>query len=315
MNQSTVYPLNPSIVHLKKKKQIDSLRVFIEDVQEIHPGEYHVLFHSGNRELTIKIQLPPDFPTQKPLIWISPAIQHNWVTDNGRIMSPGLVNYSEHSDLGQIVNAIIRELKKLPEIKTFPNGQNGVSSNRETFLSASQFSQQQYFPIPPFIPELESLSRNQIKNLSENEDVLHQFVEELPQAEAASKDVQNHMDNVEKIARSVSDLKETWNVKRQKILEHYEMLNKLKQDWDSLNTQHHNLSQRYIPNNIEASLKQAASLADEKSEEIAEVFLSGQMDVDAFLSSYTASRTESHIRKTKEEILHKQLQELQRLGY
>jgi hypothetical protein len=191
-------------------------------------------------------------------------------------MSPGLVNYSEHSDLGQIVNAIIRELKKLPEIKTFPNGQNGVSSNRETFLSASQFSQQQYFPIPPFIPELESLSRNQIKNLSENEDVLHQFVEELPQAEAASKDVQNHMDNVEKIASkllllclanilltvnmqsililnigSVSDLKETWNVKRQKILEHYEMLNKLKQDWDSLNTQHHNLSQRYIPNNIE----------------------------------------------------------------
>ena len=112
-------------------------------------------------------------------------------------MSPGLVNYSEHSDLGQIVHAIIRELKKLPETKTFPNG---LSSNRETFPSASQFSQQQYFPIPPFIPELESLSRNQIKNLSENEDVLHQFVEELPQAEAAEKDVKNHMDNVEKIA-------------------------------------------------------------------------------------------------------------------
>ena len=46
-------------------------------------------------------------------------------------------------------------------------------------------------------------------------------------------------------------MKETWNVKQQQILEHYEMLNKLKQDWDSLSTQHYNLSQRYIPNNIE----------------------------------------------------------------
>ena len=172
----------------------------INSVQEIHPGEYHVLFLSGNQELTIKIQLPTDFPTQKPLIWIIPAIQHNWVTDNGRIMSPGLVNYSEHSDLGQIVHAIIRELKKLPEANIFPNG---ASSNRETFLSSSQLSQQQYFPIPPFIPELESLSKNQIKNLNENENVLHQFVEELPQAEAIAKDVKNHMDNVEKIASNL----------------------------------------------------------------------------------------------------------------
>jgi hypothetical protein len=112
-------------------------------------------------------------------------------------MSPGLVNYSEHSDLGQIVHTIIRELKKLPETNIFSNG---VSNTRETFLSASQLSQQQFFPIPPFIPELESLSQNQIKNLNENEDVLHQFVEELPQAEAVAKDVKNHMDNVEKIA-------------------------------------------------------------------------------------------------------------------
>ncbi|XP_057373874.1 vacuolar protein sorting-associated protein 37A-like [Daphnia carinata] len=312
MNHSTVYPLTPSIVHLKKKKQIDSLRIFINDVREIHAGEYHVFFRSGNRELTLKIQLPSDFPTQKPLIWINPVIQHNWITDNGRIMSPGLVNYSEHSDLGQIVHSIVREMTKLPEIKSYPNGER---SSSETFLSTSQLSQQQYFPIPPFIPELESLSRYQIKNLSESEDVLHQFVEDLPQAEAVAIDVKNHLDVVEKIARSIADLKKTLNAKRQLILQHYETLNELKLEWDSSSTQHHNLSQCYLPNNIEGSLRQAATLADEKSEAIAEVFLSGQMDVDTFLSSYTASRTESHIRKTKEEILHKQLQELQRLGY
>lgn len=43
--------------------------------------------------------------------------------------------------------------------------------------------------------------------------------------------------------------------------------------------------------NLQASLQQAATSAEEKSEEIAEVFLSGQMDVESFLSSYSASRT------------------------
>lgn len=42
---------------------------------------------------------------------------------------------------------------------------------------------------------------------------------------------------------------------------------------------------------LQASLQQAATSAEEKSEEIAEVFLSGQMDVESFLSSYSASRT------------------------
>ena len=65
-------------------------------VREVQPGiEYHVLFHVGSQQLTLKIQLPSDFPKQQPLIWMNPLVQHNWVTDNGRIMSPGLVNVSE----------------------------------------------------------------------------------------------------------------------------------------------------------------------------------------------------------------------------
>ena len=149
--------------------------------------------------MTLKIQLPSEFPAEKPMIWINPPVQHNWVTDNGRIMSPGLVNYSEQSDLGQIVHAIVREMKKTPEMLSFHS--NGAKSKIETFQTASQLShQQQYFPIPPFIPELESLSRIQISKMNENEDVLLQFVEELPQAEAALKDVDKNLDVVENIA-------------------------------------------------------------------------------------------------------------------
>lgn len=52
---------------------------------------------------------------------------------------------------------------------------------------------------------------------------------------------------------AVSDLRKSLDAKRQRLVEHYETLNQLKQDWDSMNAQHHTLSQRYLPSNIEAS--------------------------------------------------------------
>jgi len=280
--------LNTSLapcIYSKKKKQIDSLKIFSEDVREIQPGiEYHILFHIGTQQMTLRIQLPPEFPKQQPLIWASPAVQHNWVTDNGRIMSPGLVNYSEHSELGQIVLAIIRELKKNTK-ECQPNSLRSESK----VLSSSQLNPN-FFPIPPFIPELESLSHLEVEKLNVNKDILDQFVEELPQAAAAVKDVENNMDIVEKLAKSVQDHQRKLEIQRQSLIEKFEELNKLKLNWDSLIGQHQTSSQRYLPNNIEASLQEAAATAEEESEVIAETFLAGKMDTDSFLKTYTASR-------------------------
>lgn len=76
---------------------------------------------------------------------------------------------------------------------------NGVKEDKPLSLP-SHLSQPQYFPIPPFIPELESLSRSHIKSLNENEDILHQFVDELPQSAAISLDVDHLLKNVEGLA-------------------------------------------------------------------------------------------------------------------
>lgn len=310
MSSSILNTSLPPCIFNKKKKQIDSLKIFCDDVREIQPGvEYHILFHIGTQQMTLRIQLPTEFPKQQPLIWTNPTVQHNWVTDNGRIMSPGLVNYSEHSELGQIVLAIIRELKK----NTKEHQANSLWSEGKA-LSSSQFNHQ-YFPIPPFIPELESLSHLQVERLNVNKDILDQFVEELPQASAVVRDVENNVDTVEQLAKSVQEHQQRLEAQRQNLIEKYEELNKLKLNWDLLNSQLQSSSQRYLPNNIEVSLQEAAATAEEESEVIAETFLAGKMDIDSFLQTYTASRMLSHTRKTKEEILHKQLLELQRLGY
>jgi hypothetical protein len=49
----------------------------------------------------------------------------------------------------------------------------------------------------------------------------------------------------------VKDKKTLLATQRQRLLENYETLNTLKQQWDSLCAQHHSLSQRYLPANLE----------------------------------------------------------------
>lgn len=56
------------------------------------------------------------------------------------------------------------------------------------------------------------------------------------------------------LIEAISDVKAILNLKQQKLLEHYTTMNQVKQDWDLLNAQHQNLSQRYLPNNIEVEI-------------------------------------------------------------
>lgn len=115
-------------------------------------------------------------------------------------------------------------------------------------------------------------------------------------------------------SESVQEHQQRLEAQRQNLIEKYEELNKLKLNWDLLNSQLQSSSQRYLPNNIEVlryifitlicqltnkiyakvSLQEAAATAEEESEVIAETFLAGKMDIDSFLQTYTASRMVSY---------------------
>lgn len=91
-------------------------------------------------------------------------------------------------------------MKKLPDIIIMNSAtHNGARISEDSSSCTSQPTHcHQYFPIPPFIPELESLARNKIINLNENKDILDQFVDELPQVEAVSSEVDHLLQTVEK---------------------------------------------------------------------------------------------------------------------
>lgn len=94
-----------------------------------------------------------------------------------------------------------------------------------------------------------------------------------------------------------------------------EEVSKLAFENERLSGIYQNYSDKYSPKNIKEELKLAAKNADDESEKIAESFLNGEIDVDKFANLYLATRTLSHVRKTKEEKLTQQLNNLAKAGF
>lgn len=65
-------------------------------VKEItEDSEYEVAFKSGKNHLVLRITLGTDFPNQKPLLVVTPLVNHPWVNKSGVVTSaPGLLNVS-----------------------------------------------------------------------------------------------------------------------------------------------------------------------------------------------------------------------------
>lgn len=92
-------------------------------------------------------------------------------------------------------------------------------------------------------------------------------------------------------------------------------VSQLKTRYDYLIQQYNKLSEAFTPDHIRECLKQVADDSHEQSEKIAENFLEKKIDVERFLSTYIECRKLGQARRTKEEKLAHQLNELKRAGY
>ena len=119
---------------LDRRKQINTLLIFNENVTELVPNaQYRMDFTGGGTcgPLTMFIQLPLNFPKEKPSIRIEPlGLHHSWLDRSGNVIgSPGLNKFSAHSDLGRVVQVIKREFELNPPIS---------NSHRQAVQSNSQ---------------------------------------------------------------------------------------------------------------------------------------------------------------------------------
>ena len=106
----------PTALQVQRSRQIEQLKCFNKNVSEIvRDLEYRINTVVGGVTISLYVTLPPLFPQDKPVVKISPRVNHSWV-DNQMIVtgSPGLNNFMIHSDLGKVVKEIIDEFQSNP---------------------------------------------------------------------------------------------------------------------------------------------------------------------------------------------------------
>lgn len=332
MMLSRIYRSEPEI----RKRQIDTLKVFNDNVIEITEGsEYQIQFHSGGNNLTLIVNLTKDFPNENPIIKISPLIIHPWVNNEGEVISaPGLLNFTVYSDLGRVVQAITREFERTPPPLASDQQINNITSptvpvrdcdnmGRISPNYPSNYLSRHSFSPPPtgnvyqtfVFPELKTYSLEELEFLNESEERREEFLENLQKM----RDMNKGLDDVISQVEDLADL----NLSKEKQLEELQKdidfriqeVTKLAFENERLNITYQNLSDKYSPENIKDQLKQAAQKSESESERIADAFLKGEIDVDKFVNMYIQSRMLTQTRKTKEEKLSQQLQSLKKAGF
>ncbi|KAM4604124.1 vacuolar protein sorting-associated protein 37A isoform 1-T3 [Polymixia lowei] len=157
--------------------------------------------------------------------------------------------------------------------------------------------------IPETFPELSEISVSQLKDMSEQEDVLLEFFVSLPQLKQVTSDKEELVTSIVNMAKKNLQMEPQLEGKRQEMLYKYEQLTQMKSAFETKMQRQHELSESCSLSALQARLKVAAHQAEEESEETAESFLEGHSDIDDFLNSFMEKRTICHSRRAKEEKL------------
>ncbi|XP_059614171.1 vacuolar protein sorting-associated protein 37A [Phlebotomus argentipes] len=289
-----------------RRRQIDTLKIFNDHVEEvIENEEYTVGFESGGRNFLISVYLCPAFPNEKPKIVISPSVEHLWIFGpTGEVNNaPGLLNFTAHSDLGRIVQAIIREFEKFPP-RLFNATEEGIQYTQMDLKQTPQAEGS--------IPELSSLTIDELKELDNDPESLNDFVEELTVVKKLSNELDVLLQDIEAIAKDNMSQEERMTALREEVTKKMNDFRILGDSYDSLCVQQKKKAEEFSPQHIKELLQIAASISDTECEACAEEFLTGKIDVQSFLNTYMAAKKLSTMRKAKEERLTSQLNSLEK---
>lgn len=108
----------PTPLQQQRSKQIETLKQLNSGIREIQrDAEYRLGISCPNGlNLSILLNLPPNFPQEKPRVTISPPALHPWVDPSSLRVTgaPGLNNFSVHSDLSRALREVVDEFQRRP---------------------------------------------------------------------------------------------------------------------------------------------------------------------------------------------------------
>ena len=166
-------------------------------------------------------------------------------------------------------------------------------------------SQQQQ--IQSSIPELSKLSEEEMKRLNESESALNCFVRDImqnPLRERYQNDIDNLTKEVNQMISQNSELQTNVDERRNELLNKIPKCHHLKAQVKSLSREiDETVRREFSSAALRDDLADAVKDDEEKSDEIAEQFLRGEIDADSFRKNYVEARSRLHVRKAKREKL------------
>uniref|UniRef100_A0A182Q4J2 VPS37 C-terminal domain-containing protein n=1 Tax=Anopheles farauti TaxID=69004 RepID=A0A182Q4J2_9DIPT len=314
-----------------RKRQIDTLKIFNHNVQEVKENEeYLVNFDCGGREIAINILLGSGFPNEKPKLIVSPILRHPWVNGTtGEIENaPGILNYTIHSDLGRIVQAVGREFEKHPpkfvnEATATPqhhchHAQPTHQQNRNGNVQEFSTDGRNVLLSPSHEPDqfgLRNLTTDELNRLNTDDDYLEEFIAKLPFVQTQNDEMEQLLTGIEALAVENLARKETVEERKAKIESLALEFKELGQQWETVNQRYQRKAEDFSPQHIKELLQIAVSTADSKSDDEAQRFLAGNSDVGTFLQNFIETRKLYTMRKAKEDRLVQQLTALERAAF
>ncbi|KAK8719678.1 hypothetical protein OTU49_013864 [Cherax quadricarinatus] len=187
-------------------------------------------------------------------------------------------------------------------------------------MDPSMSSPHSYFPVTHspqvgVLPEVASLSSEELEDLLNCDDKLTEFVAALPQVTALNKQCDQLIIQNEALAKANLERSGDYERTRDAIIQKLEEFTSLRTSFEELTQMQLKASEKLAPASIQESLLISSIQSEEESEKIAEDFLQKHIDVESFLGSYLEKRIETHLRKFKGERLGAQLRELHKAGF
>lgn len=358
-----IYP--PNAVHqnhirsvpnnMARRKQINTLKIFNDNVTEIRQEqEYRIFFSSDSGDrLVMVIFLPETFPLNtRPIIKIffsghggddhqnnvdfDTKVTHPWLDINSSsvIGSPGLNTFGVHSELGRVVQAIKREFEKNPPRKMFMaeleaningdrniskqmsssvccsknNGVIGETTSSSVALNNSKMptcnSVMIYQKKHQFSKEVNELNKKDLKELLEEPVVFKHFYKKLDISELKSMDetANGLNESIKECLATNHELSDQLHEKKNRNISKASDLEAIQAKCSQTAKILRDTTSGSLTRSAICDKLNIASHKDEQeSEKFAEEFLSGNLSLDDFLTSYVSARKNYHLCKTKGE--------------
>lgn len=319
-----------------RAKQIDSLRQYFPTVKEITPGtiyEIPINLPPDRKLITLKINLPIDFPRVPPTLQIYPPVRHRFVDAQMFVTAQAHNNLREwpvHTSLGKTIYEIIQLFMKEPPqlgISTgvpfippsnqrlpypvvnqsaYPNSNIPLSTGLPYPSYPEPPKKESALPqavIPSSFPELESKTPSELAQLLNNEEEFKKFFESL-ECVSTVKKVRDDLRNTnEELAKKNLAKEAEIETIRKDLAKKQSVATEKREAIASKSQKQQEVMRQFSTPALIEKLTDASMEAEKSSEDIAELFVSGKLDHKDFVKQFMEERKLYHLRAAKKESL------------